>query len=112
MSRAWAVGLTALVVSACGGTPLSNQGGSPSDGGGGSAALPPSATWPSAGGSSDAGKWGTTSDAASTSPLGDRGAETRRPYRAIGVVTGEIHACALLEDHQVKCWGDNETGQL
>jgi hypothetical protein len=34
------------------------------------------------------------------------------PYRAIGVATGEVHTCALLEDHRVKCWGNNSFGQL
>jgi hypothetical protein len=34
------------------------------------------------------------------------------PYRAIAVATGEIHTCALLDDHRVKCWGDNSSGQL
>jgi len=40
-------------------------------------------------------------------PLG-----SRVPYRAIAVTTGEVHACALLDDHNVKCWGDNSAGQL
>jgi hypothetical protein len=33
-------------------------------------------------------------------------------YHAIAVATGEYHACALLDDHRVKCWGDNDLGQL
>jgi hypothetical protein len=33
-------------------------------------------------------------------------------YRAIAVATGEVHTCALLDDHQVKCWGDNDFGEL
>jgi hypothetical protein len=36
----------------------------------------------------------------------------RVPYHAIAVATGEYHACALLDDHRVKCWGDNYSGQL
>jgi hypothetical protein len=36
----------------------------------------------------------------------------RVPYHAIAVATGEYHACALLDDHGVKCWGDNDSGQL
>ena len=36
----------------------------------------------------------------------------RVPYHAIAVATGEYHACALLDDHRVKCWGDNYLGQL
>ena len=100
--RAWALCLTALVVAACGGAPLST-GGLPSTGSGsGDADRSP-----------DGGLVAPTmGDAAATSPGRDGGTPTRRPYRAIGVVTGEVHACALLEDHQVKCWGDNDTGQL
>jgi hypothetical protein len=35
-----------------------------------------------------------------------------RPYRALRIATGQYHSCALLEDHQVKCWGYNYYGQL
>jgi hypothetical protein len=42
---------------------------------------------------------------------GDAGAPAERA-RAIAVATGEYHACALLDDHRVKCWGDNNFGQL
>ena len=34
------------------------------------------------------------------------------PYHAIAVTTGEAHVCALLDDHKVKCWGYNYSGQL
>lgn len=37
---------------------------------------------------------------------------SRRAYRAIAVTLGRYHACALLDDHQVKCWGENAYGQL
>ena len=33
-------------------------------------------------------------------------------YRAIAIVMGRLHTCALLDDHRVKCWGDNGYGQL
>jgi hypothetical protein len=33
-------------------------------------------------------------------------------YRAIDVVAGRYHMCALLDDHEVKCWGLNAVGQL
>jgi hypothetical protein len=36
----------------------------------------------------------------------------RRQLRAIAIASGRYHMCALLEDHQVKCWGDNGEGQL
>jgi hypothetical protein len=35
-----------------------------------------------------------------------------RPYRAIAIAVGEVHACAIMEDHKLKCWGDNFAGQL
>jgi hypothetical protein len=34
------------------------------------------------------------------------------PYRAVAVVTGLQHTCALLDDGNVKCWGLNLVGQL
>lgn len=44
------------------------------------------------------------------------GAETipegPRPIRALQITSGSYHSCALLENHQVKCWGDNGYGQL
>jgi alpha-tubulin suppressor-like RCC1 family protein len=30
----------------------------------------------------------------------------------IEVATGGLHTCALLADHTVRCWGDNDLGQL
>lgn len=35
-----------------------------------------------------------------------------RPYRAIQIATGRLHSCALLEDHRMKCWGENGGGEL
>jgi alpha-tubulin suppressor-like RCC1 family protein len=31
---------------------------------------------------------------------------------AVDIVTGSAHSCALLSDGTVRCWGDNEFGQL
>jgi hypothetical protein len=31
---------------------------------------------------------------------------------AVGIAAGEAHACAILEDASVACWGDNASGQL
>jgi hypothetical protein len=50
---------------------------------------------------------------AATAP--ERPDEAPRPperYGAIDVVAGRYHMCALLDDHQVKCWGLNAEGQL
>jgi len=43
---------------------------------------------------------------------GGAGAVGPRPYHALQIATGSDHACALLEDHRVKCWGENAVGQL
>ena len=34
------------------------------------------------------------------------------PLLATAVAVGANHSCALLEDHTVKCWGDNADGDL
>jgi alpha-tubulin suppressor-like RCC1 family protein len=31
---------------------------------------------------------------------------------ATAIAVGRAHACALLDDHSVACWGDNSAGQL
>jgi hypothetical protein len=36
----------------------------------------------------------------------------RVPYRATAIALGDLHACALLDDGHVKCWGSNDYGQL
>jgi Alpha amylase, C-terminal all-beta domain/Regulator of chromosome condensation (RCC1) repeat len=33
-------------------------------------------------------------------------------YRAIAIAVGRLPNCALLNDHRVKCWGNNGYGQL
>jgi alpha-tubulin suppressor-like RCC1 family protein len=33
-------------------------------------------------------------------------------YRAIALAVGRTHNCVILDDHKVKCWGDNGSGQL
>lgn len=33
-------------------------------------------------------------------------------HRVLSVSTGFYHACAILDDHELKCWGANESGQL
>jgi hypothetical protein len=42
----------------------------------------------------------------------DAGVLPPERYRALTVVAGRDHMCALLDDHRVKCWGDNTYGQL
>ncbi len=34
------------------------------------------------------------------------------PLKARKVITGAEHACAVLRDRSIKCWGSNATGQL
>jgi len=50
--------------------------------------------------------------AADVTPIGIDGALPPERYRAIDVVAGRYHMCALLDDHHVKCWGLNSVGQL
>jgi hypothetical protein len=33
-------------------------------------------------------------------------------YRVIALAVGRNQRCAILDDHRLKCWGDNEFGQL
>jgi hypothetical protein len=40
------------------------------------------------------------------------GSTLAHPYRVLQITAGALHACALLEDHRVKCWGNNFIGQL
>lgn len=45
-------------------------------------------------------------ESASNSPLIDLGT------KAVSISAGYDHVCALLDDGHVKCWGDNQKGQL
>jgi hypothetical protein len=52
-------------------------------------------------------------DASSPEAAGpDAPSGPRVPYRAIGIAVGRVHVCVILDDHGVKCWGDNSEGQL
>jgi hypothetical protein len=50
---------------------------------------------------------GASSDAADASP-----ALPPNDYRVIQLAVGRTHNCVILDDHKVKCWGDNGLGQL
>jgi Regulator of chromosome condensation (RCC1) repeat len=50
-----------------------------------------------------------TPDAASEAPPV---AVASRPYRALAISVGVISVCAILENHRVKCWGQNSEGGL
>ena len=122
MPRALRLCLAASVaLVACGRTPpLSTRGTSPAEAGeGGSDDGGPVTSSTDAGASSvdvssaapipDAAVADASIDAREDLIASDGG---RVPYRAIGVATGEVHTCALLDDHRVKCWGNNSFGQL
>jgi hypothetical protein len=56
-------------------------------------------------------------DGAGVDTSADEGFETqpRVPgsrYRALAVATGSRHTCAILDNHRIKCWGDNDYGAL
>jgi hypothetical protein len=51
-------------------------------------------------------------DALTTPDAPDGSDGGRERYRAIAVAAGELHTCAILDDHRVKCWGYNAEGQL
>ena len=57
-------------------------------------------------------------DAASDAPPIEAGVDAApppasgSPYRALAISTGTAHACALLDNHRIKCWGDNSYGVL
>ncbi len=46
------------------------------------------------------------------SPIGELvDPEDPNNAKAVKIVSGGFHVCALLASNQVKCWGDNESGQ-
>ena len=47
-----------------------------------------------------------------TEEMGDDLEYTKLGKIAVGLALGENHSCALLQDHSVQCWGDNQYGQL
>jgi Regulator of Chromosome Condensation (RCC1) repeat protein len=49
---------------------------------------------------------------ASADAAGDARPLGSRPYQALSVVVGFEHTCALLDNHRVKCWGFNRSGEL
>jgi hypothetical protein len=118
-----------VMLAACGRLkPLSPDGGAPidgpsGDGASGDAASKSDASVDAATGDANldtASADGAAVDAPTDPPtLGDALADGRDaadggrvPYRALAIATGEVQTCALLDDHRVKCWGDNGFGEL
>src|SRR5262245_7483768 len=60
----------------------------------------------------EAGAGGSGMDGSADTEAASEAPVAPRAYKAIAVTSGRYHACALLEDHRVKCWGDNDYGQL
>jgi hypothetical protein len=134
MSRLATLCFFALVtLAACGRLkPSSPNGGAASDGAAGDGASSDAASGPDAGADaapSDANFDTPSADGAAVDAATDERADAptladaladgrdgadggRVPYRAIAVATGEVQTCALLDDHRVKCWGDNGYGEL
>jgi len=54
----------------------------------------------------------TTDSSADGGLDADSDAVPRVARRALTVAVGLTHTCALLEDHTVKCWGENPDGEL
>jgi len=44
--------------------------------------------------------------------MGDKNPGVDLGGKAVAVAVGWYHACALLDDGKVKCWGQNDSGQL
>ena len=38
--------------------------------------------------------------------------QTQLSRPAIDIAVGDYHACVILDNHQVQCWGRNSEGQL
>lgn len=62
--------------------------------------------------------WGQLYDNTTSDPIGDEPGEMPPPAIDIGGTVkslstiGVLHQCAIMEDDQVKCWGNNEFGNL
>jgi len=54
----------------------------------------------------------TSTNPVSGTPVSVSGIPTAEGATATSISTGYDHSCALLSDGQVKCWGDNQYGQL
>ena len=120
MSRPWTLCLAALIgAAACGrskplspgGSSGSNQG-APTSGGvatdaGAIVDASGTVSTPDASATADA-----PIDALTTPDAPDGSDGGRERYRAVAVAAGELHVCAILDDHRVKCWGYNAEGQL
>jgi len=63
-------------------------------------------------GSGQLGRGNTTHYGRYSGEMGDNQSPVPLGGRAIAISVGTAHSCALLDDHTVKCWGDNQFGQL
>jgi hypothetical protein len=99
------------VVATGGAGTMGAAGGSGGGGTGGGAQVPDAGTGDARDGAGDA-----TDAIAATDGAGDAGADavsaSGSPLRALAVSTGVTDACALLDNHRVKCWGSNAYGSL
>jgi alpha-tubulin suppressor-like RCC1 family protein len=60
----------------------------------------------------ESGRGTTSSHGADTGDTGEAVAVTPLGGRAVQIAAGCAHTCALLENGDVKCWGNNRDGQL
>jgi prepilin-type processing-associated H-X9-DG protein len=67
-----------------------------------------------AGGAPEAGDAvsGDAADSGADAEVGADAPPSSKRYKAIAIAAGTLHNCVLLEDHRVKCWGTNDSGQL
>jgi hypothetical protein len=55
---------------------------------------------------------GDAHDGASDSGVAEDAPASGSPLRALSLATGVVHACVLLDNHRVKCWGMSNMGNL
>ena len=58
------------------------------------------------------GYFGATGETLSTAPAPVLVQASESGVEIVSISAGDTHACALISDGSVRCWGDNRTGQL